>query len=370
MTIWNITNTRGETVANVASGTINNTATDITLIGKDYAYYGQPQNENYVYLLENFANSTPPEYPIQGQLWYNTETNVISVYSGSSVWSTVTNAGATGPVGATGSTGATGVGGPQGATGIVGPVGATGATGPQGAIGATGFFGATGATGVQGLQGSTGLTGLQGPVGPTGGQGATGLVGSTGPLGPVGSTGPLGPVGATGATGIQGPIGATGATGPLGPTGATGPQGIQGNEGPQGIQGIPGTAAAQGATGASGAATYDITNFINGKPLANEIVMRTIAVRQFVLGPNFEGSLAYVSTPATTLPVVMAITKNGATIGNITFATNSYTGTFSGSPSGVTYNIGDQFIMQVDNSVNPQNATFSDVAFSIKGTST
>jgi hypothetical protein len=98
--------------------------------------------------------------------------------------------------------------------------------------------------------------------------------------------------------------------------------------------------------------------------------MRTIAVRSFTLGATFAGSYAYVTTPATTQPVVVAITKNGATIGSVTFATGAYTGTFSGSPSGVTFNAGDQLIMQVDNSTNPQNATFSDFAFALKGTST
>ena len=232
---FNITNTRGQTVANVANGTINTSATDLTLIGKDYAFYGLPQNENYVYLLENFANSSAPPYPVQGQLWFNTSDNLLYLYTTSNSWMSISNAGATGPVGATGFTGATGVIGPQGATGSTGPQGTTGATGPTGGTGATGFFGATGATGPQGTTGATGF-GATGATGPTGPLGSTG---ATGPLGPTGSTGPtgdIGPVGSTGATGLS-VTGATGPQGPIGPVGATGPQGATGPVGPGSLAG-------------------------------------------------------------------------------------------------------------------------------------
>ena len=232
---FNITNTRGQTVANVGNGTINISATDLTLIGKDYAFYGLPQNENFVYLLENFANNTAPPYPIQGQLWYNTSDNFVYLYTTSNSWTSISNAGATGPIGATGFTGATGVIGPQGATGSTGPqgttgatgIGATGATGPQGATGLTGPQGSTGATGI-GATGATGVVGPQGATGSTGPVGATGLTGATGEVGPQGATGPQGPQGATG-------FGATGATGPTGSTGATGPQGASGIGGGLGV---------------------------------------------------------------------------------------------------------------------------------------
>jgi len=225
---FNITNTRGQTVANVGNGTINISATDLTLIGKDYAFYGLPQNENFVYLLENFANDTAPPYPIQGQLWYNTSDNLVYLYTTSNSWTSISNAGATGPIGATGFTGATGVIGPQGATGSTGPQGTTGATG----IGATGATGPQGATGSTGPQGTTGATG----IGATGATGVVGPQGATGSTGPVGATGPEGSTGLTGSTGVQGTTGPQGATG-FGATGATGPTGIQGATGPQGATG-------------------------------------------------------------------------------------------------------------------------------------
>ena len=38
----------------VADGTIDQT-TDLKLVGKNYAGYGEIQNENFVFLLENFS---------------------------------------------------------------------------------------------------------------------------------------------------------------------------------------------------------------------------------------------------------------------------------------------------------------------------
>ncbi len=81
-----INNTRGQVLAVVADGTVNTSATDLYLVGRALTDYGTYENENYVYLLENFAYSLPPTQPILGQLWYNSETDVISTYSSSNTW--------------------------------------------------------------------------------------------------------------------------------------------------------------------------------------------------------------------------------------------------------------------------------------------
>ena len=81
-----INNTRGQIVAVVGDGTVNTTATDLALVGRAVTNYGDYQNENYVYLLENFANGTAPTQPILGQLWYDSSTDVISSYSTANVW--------------------------------------------------------------------------------------------------------------------------------------------------------------------------------------------------------------------------------------------------------------------------------------------
>ena len=81
-----INNTRGQIVAVVADGTVNTSATDLYLVGRALTDYGTYENENYVFLLENFANSTEPTQPVLGQLWYNSETDVISTYSSVNNW--------------------------------------------------------------------------------------------------------------------------------------------------------------------------------------------------------------------------------------------------------------------------------------------
>jgi hypothetical protein len=81
-----INNTRGEIVAVVGDGTINTTATDLALVGRAVTNYGEYQNENYVYLLENFAGPASPPQPILGQLWYNSGTDVINTYNSANAW--------------------------------------------------------------------------------------------------------------------------------------------------------------------------------------------------------------------------------------------------------------------------------------------
>lgn len=51
---------------------INAVDTSLSLVGRGYPNYGQKFAENFLHLLENFASPTPPENPIEGQLWYDT----------------------------------------------------------------------------------------------------------------------------------------------------------------------------------------------------------------------------------------------------------------------------------------------------------
>ena len=48
----------------VQDGTLDQT-TDIKLVGKNYAGYGEIQNENFVFLLENFAGANQPPRAIK-----------------------------------------------------------------------------------------------------------------------------------------------------------------------------------------------------------------------------------------------------------------------------------------------------------------
>ena len=65
----------------VQDGVVN-TSTDLSFIGKGYAGYGELIAENFLHLLENFANSTAPTKPIQGQLWYDSSESRLKVFTG------------------------------------------------------------------------------------------------------------------------------------------------------------------------------------------------------------------------------------------------------------------------------------------------
>ncbi len=52
-----------------------NTDTSLTFVGKNFPGYAQSIGENFLHLLENFARSTAPSNPVQGQLWYDTGTS-------------------------------------------------------------------------------------------------------------------------------------------------------------------------------------------------------------------------------------------------------------------------------------------------------
>ena len=65
----------------VEDGTIDQT-TDLKLVGKNYAGYGEIQNENFVFLLENFNGANPPPKAISGQIWFDSATKKLKFYDG------------------------------------------------------------------------------------------------------------------------------------------------------------------------------------------------------------------------------------------------------------------------------------------------
>ena len=101
---YTINRTNGAKITVVNDGTINSTSLDITLIGKNYTGYGEAFNENFVKLLENFSNTTRPPKPLTGQLYFNSTTKKLEVYTttGETRWKTlgVMDVGTSKPVGA------------------------------------------------------------------------------------------------------------------------------------------------------------------------------------------------------------------------------------------------------------------------------
>jgi hypothetical protein len=78
---YTINLTDGTIFATIADGTIN-TSSSMTLVGKNYAGYGEFLDENFIHLLENGSNTTAPGAPLVGQLWWDKTNNVMKVYNG------------------------------------------------------------------------------------------------------------------------------------------------------------------------------------------------------------------------------------------------------------------------------------------------
>jgi len=77
----------GTTPVVVEDGTINSTF-DIKLIGKNYAGYGEVQNENFLHLLESFSGDNAPPRPVSGQIWFDSDASKLKFYDGARFRST------------------------------------------------------------------------------------------------------------------------------------------------------------------------------------------------------------------------------------------------------------------------------------------
>ena len=81
--IINYTDTVNKGTIVVADNTLNSETT-LNFPGRGTTAYGQAVNENFLHILENFANTTAPLRPVEGQLWYDTTAGVdqLKVYDG------------------------------------------------------------------------------------------------------------------------------------------------------------------------------------------------------------------------------------------------------------------------------------------------
>ena len=80
---YTINKTDGTVVATITDGTVDN-STSLQLFGKSYSGFGEGLNENLVKLLENAASTSAPTAPLKGELWFDTTTNQLKVYDGTS----------------------------------------------------------------------------------------------------------------------------------------------------------------------------------------------------------------------------------------------------------------------------------------------
>ena len=84
--VYNITNYNGTPLVSVPDGTIDTTTTSISLIGQNSVNSGLPLNENFVSLLQHFANTSPPPVPVVGQIWFDTSTSMLKIWDSSLRW--------------------------------------------------------------------------------------------------------------------------------------------------------------------------------------------------------------------------------------------------------------------------------------------
>ena len=68
----------------IPDGSVNTTSSTMVLVGKNYAGYGEFLDQNFARLLENGANTTPPDVKLTGQLWFDKSTTpgVMKVWNG------------------------------------------------------------------------------------------------------------------------------------------------------------------------------------------------------------------------------------------------------------------------------------------------
>jgi len=80
---YTINKTDGTAITTITDGTSDNTTT-LQLFGKSFSGFGEGLNENLVKLLENSASTSAPPSPLKGELWFDTATNRLKIYDGTS----------------------------------------------------------------------------------------------------------------------------------------------------------------------------------------------------------------------------------------------------------------------------------------------
>lgn len=82
---YNITLTNGTSLISggLPDGTIDTANTSLTLVGKNYPGYGLFLNQDFVRLMENFANGSAPAAPLPGQIWWDSNNKYLKINTSS-----------------------------------------------------------------------------------------------------------------------------------------------------------------------------------------------------------------------------------------------------------------------------------------------
>lgn len=84
--VYNVNYTDDTKAALIVDDGSVNTQTSISLVGKKYARYGEAISENFLHLLENFANDTEPTNPTEGQFWYDNINDRMKFFTSNNGW--------------------------------------------------------------------------------------------------------------------------------------------------------------------------------------------------------------------------------------------------------------------------------------------
>lgn len=79
---YNILKTNGDSLVTIEDGLADSGQSSLVLFGKNYTGYGPQLDENLVHMLENFAYTSSPQNPLEGQLWWDTNSNLMKVRKG------------------------------------------------------------------------------------------------------------------------------------------------------------------------------------------------------------------------------------------------------------------------------------------------
>ena len=82
---FNIRKTNSDLLVSIPDGTSDTARSSLILFGRNFASWGTAINENQVHLMEHFADQTPPQNALRGQLWYDTINREMKVYE-DGVW--------------------------------------------------------------------------------------------------------------------------------------------------------------------------------------------------------------------------------------------------------------------------------------------
>lgn len=85
---YSINKSDGTFLVDINDDYVDTTSTSLVLFGQNVKNYGKYVNQNFVNLLDSFANNESPVTPLVGQLWYDNDTKLLKVFN-NTLWSTI-----------------------------------------------------------------------------------------------------------------------------------------------------------------------------------------------------------------------------------------------------------------------------------------